>query len=329
MLATHVSMLTFICDVLLVGSLSYVLITWWRAPGFATWSRHAGDIDALLRKAIREADVATKILGERLAEEKTSLERILIEVEDAKERLTKLLATAEAVENTTPQHLAPTRQRQEEAEEVGEESASFGVSLQKEVVRDRARASKAEERKATPAQASSAKKRVNIYGEELSDEPAPSSSNTLFAASQARSAIQAYAKAKTKAAVAAAPKPRGLAAQIERERYDSHELRAKGLEEAIADAEKLIRRGAPVKSVVESTQMAEEDVKMISKAISDALKKDMDVAEQEPELNLDQSELDRIIEQNREAHAQVLSTPGADPRLGVLSKGGSRLSTTI
>jgi hypothetical protein len=102
MLATHVSILTFACDVLLVGSLSYVLITWWRAPGFATWSRHAGDIEALLRKAVREADVATKVLGERITGEKTSVERLLIEVEDVKERLTKLLANAEAVEQVTP-----------------------------------------------------------------------------------------------------------------------------------------------------------------------------------------------------------------------------------
>jgi hypothetical protein len=77
--------------------------------------------------------------------------------------------------------------------------------------------------------------------------------------------------------------------------------------------------------------MAEEDVKMISRAISEALKKDMPAEETEVSFDPEQSELDKILEQNREAHAQVLTTPGLDPRLGVLNKNKSagRLSTTI
>jgi hypothetical protein len=339
MLATHVSILTFACDVLLVGSLSYVLITWWRAPGFATWSRHAGDIEALLRKAVREADVATKVLGERITGEKTSVERLLIEVEDVKERLTKLLANAEAVEQVTPARTpragATANENSTVEAKESRREADFNSSLEREVTRSRVVEEEEEyipaAKSATKTTAPQGKKRVNIYGEEITDEPAPSTASQNL--SQARSAIQAYAKAKTKSApvAAAAPKRRGLAAQIEREQYDSHEVRAKGLEEAIADAEKLIRRGAPVKSVVESTQMAEEDVKMISRAISEALKKDMPEEETEASFDPEQSELDKILEQNREAHAQVLTTPGLDPRLGVLNKNKStgRLSTTI
>ncbi len=229
---------------------------------------HAPGAEASLRRVLKEADMAAERLTDELRRRESSVSRMLRDVETAEERMKGLPSLAKQARPTSIHDSVVI-------EPVREERVAAIPPTQQPIINRK------------PQQSAPKKQRVNIYGELISDEIAPT---------------QIAIEPEPLEAVPT-PRPSMLRNQIEkyvepvkpeaRTQQPNHASSKKPIESLYDAAEKLLRSGQGLATVSAATKLPLEEVRMLSQVVM----------------------ADENMHQSRD---EERSRPTRDPRLGVL-----------
>ena len=96
-------------DVALVLSILYLCVRFMRTQGPSVNPRELRDLEIVLKNLLRDADVASRTLGDSLSRRQESLERLLAEFEGGERRMAAALQSAEQLRSKLSRGAAPSQ----------------------------------------------------------------------------------------------------------------------------------------------------------------------------------------------------------------------------
>ncbi|MBX7137145.1 MAG: hypothetical protein K1X83_04105 [Oligoflexia bacterium] len=292
-------------DVTLAFSLGYLCLRLLRNPSPISTSRELQHLEGSLRSLIDEATRSGRALNDQLVRRQTDMERLLSEMSASESRINRTVAAAN--ERRAALETEPARPARGQATEIEHAEYTTPARVPAEPIWAVApvthqapeppsfRAAPSNERhveQPTPAAVKprSAKRQVNIYGEEINEATEPE-------------------------VIPAAPAPRGLRSQIEKERvYGAESDPKRGIQDIYSAAEEMLKAGESLHKIAAVTNLPAEDLQMLAQVVR---------REQSVNAASNKARANAPIEVIEEPPAPVRGAP-ADPRLGVLGSGIKR-----